>query len=509
MKIKILSIALSMSLVACGGGNDVKDLTPTPAPTPAPTPSNIASSCIPGSGVDYQVGEAKSYTALEQVPWERLQAGDTVRIFYKSSPYKGKLMISGSGTAVAPIRVCGVKGPNGERPEIDGNGAISRSSLDRLYGASDSVSAIHQARSIIVVKQLANQPWDNVPSNIQIDGLAIRKGHPNYTFIDTKGLVKNYSAFGGCIWIERGHNITIKDNEISDCQMAVFTKSTDEGEFAQSKNINISQNYMWGHGIVGSFLEHTTYTQGINMTIEGNTFGPLRAGALGNSLKDRSIGTIIRYNFIEQGAHSLDLVEAEDFPNTAAANADYRKTFVYGNILKNSSSSRAIVHYGGDHFGSVPGANWGEDLFRKGNLYFFNNTVIGSGNIKLFRVSTTDENVLAWNNIFWSDGVISIRTLENDTVGSSWIPDGAIALNNNFIKDGFNGQNLRVVLDNNITGALSPINLQYIPQDINIINKGINLTQGANHPINKEIGHNFILKDKMLNGLIDLGAIEK
>ena len=63
---------------------------------------------------------------------------------------------------------------------------------------------------------------------------------------------------------------------------------------------------------------------------------------------------------------------------------------------------RAIIHYGGDHFGSTVGASWGEDLFRKGTLYFFNNTVTSTdctSEYRLFRISTTAEKVMSFNNI--------------------------------------------------------------------------------------------------------------
>jgi CRISPR/Cas system-associated exonuclease Cas4 (RecB family) len=46
-----------------------------------------------------------------------------------------------------------------------------------------------------------------------------------------------------------------------------------------------------------------------------NRFGPLCAGCNGNALKDRSIDTVVRYNWIESGNRQLDLVDAEDDPS--------------------------------------------------------------------------------------------------------------------------------------------------------------------------------------------------
>jgi hypothetical protein len=48
------------------------------------------------------------------------------------------------------------------------------------------------------------------------------------------------------------------------------------------------------------------------MVYQFNHFGPLRANCPGNNLKDRSAGTVIRYNWIEGGNRQLDLVDAED-----------------------------------------------------------------------------------------------------------------------------------------------------------------------------------------------------
>src|SRR5215467_14472301 len=78
--------------------------------------------CLPsGQGNDYQVGPNNGQlSSLAQVPWENLGPGDTVRIFYQATPYPGKFAINAHGTASAPVRVCGVVGPNGERPIIDG-----------------------------------------------------------------------------------------------------------------------------------------------------------------------------------------------------------------------------------------------------------------------------------------------------------------------------------------------------------------------------------------------------
>jgi hypothetical protein len=75
-------------------------------------------------------------------------------------------------------------------------------------------------------------------------------------------------------------------------------------------------------------------------------------------------------------------------------NPDYRKTYVYGNILiEEDGGNSQVMHYGGD------GGNTA--FYRKGKLYFYNNTLysIRAGNTTLARLSTNDETADIRNNI--------------------------------------------------------------------------------------------------------------
>jgi hypothetical protein len=472
--------------------------------------------------VDYQVGAGKAYPTLDSVPWEALGPGDTVRIFYSATPYKGKFLIAAKGTQQAPVRVCGVKGPNGERPIIDGANATTRAQLMTAYGNTTETQAIHQARTVVVIKAIASGVYTDLPSWISIDGLHIRAGHPNYTFTNAAGNKQTYDPFGACVWVDRGHNINIEDNEISDCQMAIFTRSVDEAEFSVTKNIRIANNVMWGHGIVGDDHMHTTYTQSVNMLIEGNYYGPLRAGAIGNSIKDRSAGLVVRYNRIMAGARAIDMVEAEDFPLTALALPSYRSTYVYGNQISKNGDEGSFFHYGGDHFGApATGANWGESLFRKGTLYFFNNTVYGTGtNVRIFQISTTQETVQAWNNVFWfADTVTSLnmRQNENDSLAPAYTPDGILNLGVNWIKAGWTDTTEWKTLKGQVNGAGNLITGTSAPFDLvtfkplagsPILNTSqAMLSAVSSFPVDKQYTATGVVP-RVLNGALDLGAVE-
>jgi hypothetical protein len=487
--------------------------TPTPAPTPAVAPGVTA--CLPGTGTDYQVGPNPGQLAsLDQVPWERLQAGDTVRIFYRSTPYRGKFLLTADGTQAAPVRICGVKGPNGERPVVHGENATTRGSL--VYGSAYA-GPIHEARSVVTIKGNADT-WDDAPSYIQLDGLAIRGAHPSYQFKDRTGATQTYSEFGACIWIERGHNITIADNEISDCSQGIFSKSTDDGDFAVTKNIRIAGNHIHGNGIVGSDRLHNTYTQSVGIVYEFNQIGPGRSGSGGNAIKDRSVGTVIRFNRINEGAHAIDLVESEDFPTIATANPAYRTTFVYGNQIQKDGSTGSFFHYGGDHVGSSQ-STWGEPIFRKGTLYFWNNTVYVTGNAgALFQLSTTQEKAEVWNNIFYFAPSVTYPSLRaNQEVGSGYTPGGILHLGINWINanwaDSDPWHQIPGQVDgasNLITGTTAPINLTtFIPATTAVVNKAqTNLAAVNAHPVSYQL-HGSYVPRIVIGAASDLGAYEQ
>jgi hypothetical protein len=80
-----------------------------------------------------------------------LNAGDMVRMFYSATPYKAKFTLFRSGTSTAPIRLCGMPGPNGERPIIEGNGAVTRTAVSSHISGTDATRQIYESRAIISI----------------------------------------------------------------------------------------------------------------------------------------------------------------------------------------------------------------------------------------------------------------------------------------------------------------------------------------------------------------------
>ncbi|MGQ9817607.1 MAG: right-handed parallel beta-helix repeat-containing protein, partial [bacterium] len=324
----------------------------------------------------YDVGPGMPYDSIGAVPLESLNPGDSVKIHYRPTPYFEKFVIGRAGIANAPIVFYGVPSGIGELPVIDGRNAITRLQLD--YWSEN--------RGIINIggSSIPNQ----LPEYIVIENLEIKSARPPYSFYDDQGQLTNYASNASTIYVVEGNNITIRNCILHDCGNGFFVAH-------QGKNIVVEKCWIYDNGIEGSIYEHNNYTEAQGIIFQFNHFSNLRTNCLGNNLKDRSSGCIIRYNWIEHGNRQLDLVDS-DYPEIYN-DTTYRKTYVYGNILieQSDEGNSQIVHYGGDSGDTTH--------YRQGRLYFYNNTIISkrSGNTTVFRLSTNLESCDARNNIFF------------------------------------------------------------------------------------------------------------
>src|SRR5262249_49403370 len=158
-----------------------------------------------------------------------------------------------------------------------------------------------------------------------------------------------------------------------------------------SRDILVEGNDIHGNGNAGSDRQHNVYTEAASIVFQYNHLGALRPGALGSGIKDRSAGTVIRYNWIAGGARLLDLVDPEDSPHLMVKQPNFHQTYVYGNIFVDRQQSGTLIHYGGDSGVTSD--------YRKGTLHFYNNTVVvqvdqkQQYNTTLLEPSTNDERV--------------------------------------------------------------------------------------------------------------------
>lgn len=449
--------------------------------------ANIAQATI------YEVGPGKTFANVGNVPWETLQAGDTVLIYWRSTPYKEKWVIGRQGTQAAPITIRGVAGTNGELPIIDGNGATTRAQLN--YWNED--------RSVIKLGG-SNVPSDTTPKYIVIENLDIRSARPPYTYTGDDNLQHSYINNAASIHIEKGENITIRNCILHDSGNGLFVSSSNE---IVSRNILVEGNYIYDNGNTGSIFEHNNYTAAIGIIFQYNRFGPLRAGCLGNNLKDRSAGLVVRYNWIEGGNRQLDLVDAED--STIILNdPSYRSTLVYGNILVEpaGAGNRQITHYGGDS-GTISD-------YRKGTLYFYNNTIVSTRTDRttLFRLSTNQENCDARNNIFYVSAAGNTLSLLDDT--------GVLSLSHNWFKPGwvisFGTATGTVNNDGTSVQGSSPSFVNEASQDFRLANGSAAINMGTllnsavltTHNLLRQYVRHQTNEARPSDGVFDIGAFE-
>lgn len=369
------------------------DAEPDPA-LPPPGADVWDGSCAdPATGTVFEVGPGRAYTSIGAVPWQSLGPGDRVRIHRRAAPYREKILISEQGTAAAPITVCGVPDGSGNRPVIDGAGATTRPGMESDF-------ALTQTRGLITFATKEGDPYGTKPEFVVVDGFELTGAFPGNTFTDHDGNTQTYPDNAAALFVERGETITFRNNLIHDNGNGIFVASGDAEE-SVSRHILVEGNELADNSVPGRDREHHSYIEAEDTVYQFNHYRDTSPGALGGALKDRSAGTVVRYNWIEGGARALDLVESQEGCPILCALPAYRSTWVYGNVIDvRAGDATNTVHYGGD------GGATEYDTYRKGTLYFFNNTVsyrvdqADEYNGSIFDLETTDETVEAWGNAF-------------------------------------------------------------------------------------------------------------
>lgn len=453
----------------------------------------ILSAVADARATTYDVGDGQPFASIGAVPWEALAGGDVVRIHWRAAPYHEKWVMTAQGTSGAPILIQGVLGPGGERPVIDGAGATTRLALD--YWS--------EGRGVLKIGG-SSVPADVMPRYITVENLEIRGGRSANSFTDDAGATQTYGINAAAIYVEKGENITIRNCVLHDCGNGLFVASSDA---AVSRDVLIEGNFIHGNGNVGSAFEHNTYTAALDITYQYNRFGPLRSGADGNALKDRSAGLVVRCNWIESGNRQLDLVDAEDSAVLRAA-PQYRQTYVHANVLiePDGAGNSQIVHYGGDS-----GATSG---YRKGTLYFYNNTVVSTraGNTTLLRLSTNGESCDGRNNVLYvSAGGTALALLD---------ATGVLTLTHNWLKPGWKSSHgaLQGTIHDDGTGVTgsAPGFADEAAQDYRLSSASAARDAGAalhplvlpTHALTAEYVKHQASRPRAIDAALDIGAFE-
>ncbi len=170
----------------------------------------------PSEGATYKVGPGKSCKRLHDVPWSSLKAGDTVLIYWRSAPYRERLLICARGTAKAPITIRGVPGPGRKLPVIDGRDAA----------AAPEPGTWDNGRSVVQIGN-ANYEPGALPAHIVLENLDIRSGRPPYSYAAADGSRWAYRRNAASIYVSRGEHLVIRRCTIRDSGNGLMIGSSD------------------------------------------------------------------------------------------------------------------------------------------------------------------------------------------------------------------------------------------------------------------------------------------
>jgi hypothetical protein len=391
------------------------------------------------TGTVYDVGPTQAtYHTITSVPWTALTAGSTVRIHNEdlsgSSPttYHEYFPFSGTGTRTQPIRVCGVPDSAGNLPVIDGQNATPAISTSFAY-------TIEQYAAVSVGGNYSTNWWGNYapgpwtgPQYLILEGLAIKNASSSVSHTAPGGTVANWALATSGLRVWPSMDTVIRGNDVSNSDFGIFSDFNTNNGWALVQNTDYEGNHVHGTGVSGNGSIHQFYLQGWLQLVQFNVIDKMLFNSGGINLKDRGVGTIVRYNYFGDGAGGtpnspqrvIDAVDNQDSPQYMGAYNyipngwaqgnimtmdlmtawydQFHTYHIYGNIIQNSTALFG-VHFIGDHgpYGAA----------RPGNLYFYNNTLSFTGTFLGSGILDTNDNgggtpfeyprVMAQNNIIW------------------------------------------------------------------------------------------------------------
>lgn len=368
----------------------------------------------------YEVGPGQARTKLSDVPWRTLKPGDVVNIHYQPNGYHEIIHISQSGTQAKPILIKGIPDPTtGALPTIDGNGAIMDPHVDFR-------STVFENFGVFVVSAAKKNYNYGVtfPSWITIESLDIRnalyKKDGSISFTDVHGKNRIFDTFACGIYIEFAQHLTIRGCEISFNGNGIFANSKNQAN-QSSKDLLIEGNYIHDNGqpnipgLSNGYHEHNCYIEADGVVYQYNRFGPLRKGCHGTMIKDRSAGTIIRYNeaISTECSNIFAILDPQGGADYLEFKPYYPDAYVYGNVItmKATPNTQSSIVW----FGAYNGASYYPTEHR-GTLYFYNNTIVNhQSNCSIFELTDLGyvpspdiyERVDCRNNIIYTDTAVN------------------------------------------------------------------------------------------------------
>jgi hypothetical protein len=505
-----------------------------PAFDPSLYSKDGCSTALTGRHATYNVGPTQTYKELTDVPWLSLVAGDVVNIHYRATPYATLVGLRGRGTSDQPITINGVTDASCRRPVVTGVDAVQAADAKAAGFGSDiqgsGVFKIH--RSPTDLSSTYKAAYIAI-KNLKMVGAKAGNYFYNYSNVRTA-----YGNFTSAIYAVRVDHLLVENCEIMDNGNGMFVNTKGDSPIDFSSNVILRGNRIEANGYTFDDHEHGTYIEARRVLYEGNFYGGARGGA---ALKDRSSGAVIRYNKVIAGARALDLVDSdENYDNNIFTDPLYNSAWVYGNVIVNDFAST-------DGF-SIRLIHWGFDQdaarARNGRLYFYGNTVVHRGYtpynwyVSVFQQGTNGYSFMppdsrnyqidAWDNVFTNQGNSTgtaqyamltefgqVNLKGTNYLPTTWIPVGT-------------GSGTTVTTGSTVlTGSFTAVDsTSYTPvAGAAALNRGGTFTpdysaiarlaplefSAANLSLVGEFEYNLrpLAKTKVLNGTMDIGAIER
>lgn len=340
----------------------------------------------------YDAGPGQPYTTLAAVPWSALAPGDTVNIHYQAGGYHEVILLANSGVPNAPITLNGVPDPvTGALPVLDGQNAVTATNLPWNDPALNS-------QGVVVVSRAGSEPVGDIPSWIVIQNLHIQNASPDYTLTQADGTVASFDPTAAAIFVEYAQHFVIKGCELNGSGNGFFCGSKNNTTNQLSASVLVEHCWIHDNGYPDNYEGDNLNTEAEGLTVQYCLLGPLRADASGDTMIDRSSGTVLACNQImvgPNGGMAFWFSQTANAIGIIDADPAYRTNFVYGNVFFNpsNSTSQELFRYDSQNIQAAP---------RNGTLYFYNNTVVNAAdqswryNTGLFALPTEAE-AQQWN----------------------------------------------------------------------------------------------------------------
>jgi len=315
---------------------------------------------------DYHVGPGQAYTKVVDVPWEKLEGGDCVYIHWRSEDeggdYHEKVCLTRWGEEGKPIRIVGVKGPNGERPCLNGKDAVTRT-VDPE--GNSTYYPGNQERGVLCFSARAKSGEHPRGADYwEVSGLKITGARPANDFPDSFGRPCNYQrsqggrgAAGAGVFIDRGNCLRFSDVELTDNNNGFFGSSDNRGTAARYvHDVILEDSLLYGNGAPNNASVHNAYVEVANWTVRNNYFGPLVADSGGSHIKDRGANTVIEGNFFDGTAVPLFLDPPEYSEGWMELQPGFEKLTLRNNVIRKTNdlpvNSQDFIITGFDFYGT-------------------------------------------------------------------------------------------------------------------------------------------------------------